>query len=339
MRIWVDCTAAAHPLVLRPIIARLQARGTRSPSPPASTGRRSASSTGSASRTRPWGARRRLAAGQGAGPRRPLARLARSSGRGGRSWRSRTARSTSPSSPPPSGSRRRRCRITSSPACSARSPSARRGGCWCPSDPARPPAQDRRPRAQAGPLPGSQGGLLPGRLRGPTKRCSASSALDRGEGAGRPPAAAGDLRLPRAKTSTAPPSPPRRGRRGGAAVLIPRTEGQGAAARALGARQPDRPRARDRRPEPDRLLRPRRQRRRHDEPRGGRARGSGLHDLQRPDGRRRRALIADGRLQVLDDPAALELRKRETPARVLHPRDPPGPRRRRPGRRRVAQVA
>ena len=27
MRIWVDCTAAAHPLVLRPIIERLQARG------------------------------------------------------------------------------------------------------------------------------------------------------------------------------------------------------------------------------------------------------------------------------------------------------------------------
>jgi predicted glycosyltransferase len=33
------------------------------------------------------------------------------------------------------------------------------------------------------------------------------------------------------------------------------------------------------------------------------------------------ALIADGRLQVLADPAALELRKRETPIGVLHPRD------------------
>jgi predicted glycosyltransferase len=33
------------------------------------------------------------------------------------------------------------------------------------------------------------------------------------------------------------------------------------------------------------------------------------------------ALIADGRLQVLADPAALELRKRETPVGVLHPRD------------------
>ncbi len=34
------------------------------------------------------------------------------------------------------------------------------------------------------------------------------------------------------------------------------------------------------------------------------------------------ALIAAGRLQVLDDPAALPLRKRESPVGVLHPRDP-----------------
>ena len=34
------------------------------------------------------------------------------------------------------------------------------------------------------------------------------------------------------------------------------------------------------------------------------------------------ALIDEGRLRVLDDPAALELRKRTTPAGVLHPRDP-----------------
>src|SRR3954451_14147052 len=27
MKIWVDCTAAAHPLVLRPVIERLRARG------------------------------------------------------------------------------------------------------------------------------------------------------------------------------------------------------------------------------------------------------------------------------------------------------------------------
>ncbi len=34
------------------------------------------------------------------------------------------------------------------------------------------------------------------------------------------------------------------------------------------------------------------------------------------------ALIAAGRLRVLDDPAALELSKRQTPVGVLHPRDP-----------------
>ena len=27
MKVWVDCTAAAHPLVLRPIIERLEAQG------------------------------------------------------------------------------------------------------------------------------------------------------------------------------------------------------------------------------------------------------------------------------------------------------------------------
>jgi len=34
------------------------------------------------------------------------------------------------------------------------------------------------------------------------------------------------------------------------------------------------------------------------------------------------ALIASGRLQVLEDPGALELRKRETPVGVVHARDP-----------------
>ncbi len=34
------------------------------------------------------------------------------------------------------------------------------------------------------------------------------------------------------------------------------------------------------------------------------------------------ALIAEGRLQVLEDPASLQLRRRETPVGVLHPREP-----------------
>ena len=45
MRVWFDCTAAAHPLVLRPIIERSEARGQEVLSPPASTARRSASSS------------------------------------------------------------------------------------------------------------------------------------------------------------------------------------------------------------------------------------------------------------------------------------------------------
>ena len=34
------------------------------------------------------------------------------------------------------------------------------------------------------------------------------------------------------------------------------------------------------------------------------------------------ALIAEGRLQVLEDPAALPLEKRRAPVGVLNPRDP-----------------
>ncbi len=77
-------------------------------------------------------------------------------------------------------------------------------------------------------------------------------------------------------------------------VLIPRTEGQRTA--AIGRAQPRLivPEPGDRRAEPDRLLRPRRQRGRHDEPRGGGARGARLHDLQRPDGCGRRGADRGG---------------------------------------------
>ena len=52
-------------------------------------------------------------------------------------------------------------------------------------------------------------------------------------------------------------------------------------------------RPRGRRPEPDRVRRSRRLGRRHDEPRGGRARHAGLHDLRRA--ARRRGRVADPR--------------------------------------------
>ena len=67
MKVWVDCTAAAHPLVLRPIIERLRAAGHGSRSPRASTARPWASSSGSASRTQRRQPCRRAAARK-AGP-------------------------------------------------------------------------------------------------------------------------------------------------------------------------------------------------------------------------------------------------------------------------------
>ena len=51
------------------------------------------------------------------------------------------------------------------------------------------------------------------------------------------------------------------------------------------------------------------------------------------------ALIAEGRLQVLADPAELPLRKRESPAGVRHPRDPEPPGRGSPRGRREPQLA
>ena len=125
MKVWVDCTAAAHPLVLRPIIERLEARGDEV----FVTAREYGQTRGHPRPARDAvhrrrRARRRLAAGQGAGAGRPLgAAGAARLGAAAASWRSPTARSTSPSSPRSSASPRRRCRTTSSPACSARSPS------------------------------------------------------------------------------------------------------------------------------------------------------------------------------------------------------------------------
>ena len=73
------------------------------------------------------------------------------------------------------------------------------------------------------------------------------------------------------------------------AIVIPRTRGPARARGRARAAVGDRARARGRRPEPDRARRPRGLGRRHHEPRGGRARHPGLHDLRRAPRRRRRA--------------------------------------------------
>ena len=131
MRIWVDCTAAAHPLVLRPIIERLEAAGhevavtareygqTRSPRAPGHpvrvgrpprrrrTPRRRAALARRSLALARWARRPRLRPGARTrlgGPGRGLDRRPRC--------------------------RRSRCRTTSTPACSARSRSAPPAGYW-----------------------------------------------------------------------------------------------------------------------------------------------------------------------------------------------------------------
>ena len=270
MRVWVDCTAAAHPLVLRPIIERLEAEGHE-----VSVTAREYGQTvgilerlGIASRGRSAATRGRETA-----PRRPpSARAPSRSARWARPQRFdlalATARSTSPSSRRCSGSPRCRCRTTSSRASSASSRSAPPRRVLVPD--AIPLEAMRRAGATAAKLfryPGlKEDYYLPTSSR--TRRSSTSSGstgerVDRGG-----PPAAGELRLPRRE-------PGLRGlidacgRRRAQAVVIPRTEASATRCARAGRRAPDRPRAGDRRPEPDRLRRPRGGGGRDDEPRGG----------------------------------------------------------------------
>ena len=97
MKVWVDCTAAAHPLVLRPIIERLEAAGheveVTARALRADRGDPRAARDPVHERRR---ARRRLDARQGGGAGGPQrAALALGAGRGASTWRSPTARSTS----------------------------------------------------------------------------------------------------------------------------------------------------------------------------------------------------------------------------------------------------
>ena len=100
--------------------------------------------------------------------------------------------------------------------------------------------------------------------------------------------AAGDLRVPRPERPPPAPARPARPAEGTVSVVIPRTEGQAEAVRAIGSSRLIVPGAGDRRPEPDRPRRPGGQRRRHDEPRGGGPRDARLHHVRRAHGGRRR---------------------------------------------------
>ena len=216
MRVWVDCTAAAHPLVLRPIVERLEARGHEvevTARDYGADGRRSSSGSGSSTGRRPPRRRRRP-------PARALAlaapqRGARALGAadGASTSRSPTARSTSRSSPRCCGSRPRRCRTTSGPG-------LQRQISWRAARrvivPDAIPVERLRARRRAGgeavSLSRPQGGLLPRRLR--ARRPGARRARARPRpGPGGGPAAAGDLGLPRAELALRARARPARRRR------------------------------------------------------------------------------------------------------------------------------
>ncbi len=106
------------------------------------------------------------------------------------------------------------------------------------------------------------------------------------------------------------------------AVVLPRTAAQRGFHREPAAAVADRAAIRGRGAEPGRARRPRRLRRRHDEPRGGGARNARLHDLRRAPGRRRRSAdplrAGCGRST---DPRAIQLEKRTAEA-IPTKRDP-----------------
>ena len=91
------------------------------------------------------------------------------------------------------------------------------------------------------------------------------------------------------------------------AVVLPRTQAQREYVKALELPSVVVPERRDRRSEPGRAGGPGGLRRRHDEPRGGRARDTGLHDLRRSAGRRRRGPDQRALAASADRPPRIEL--------------------------------
>ena len=283
MKVWVDCTAAAHPLVLRADHRAVRgARATRSSSPPASTGRRSASSTGSGCRTRRSASTAAL---------RSWARCGRSAARSARLGEAGLEAAAGPGARPRVGRPGGRLGGLHHPvgpdaglrvraACSARSPSGSRSGCWCRT----------RSRSSGWPRSAPRSEKL---VRYPGLKEEYYLADFEPD-----PAVLGELGLDREKVLVVVRPPPETseyharndlygatiaaspGPTEAQAVVIPRTDRAGRGGAGARRRQPDRARARDRRPEPDRLRRPRGQRRGDDEPRGRRPRHPRLHDLQ-----------------------------------------------------------
>ncbi len=301
MRVWVDITNSPHVLFFRPLIRLLQADGHDVSITHARV--RADARAARAARDR---SRRRRAPHGGAGVlgkaralagRLPaLRRFAKTRALRPRP-RARLARADPGGAEPRHPERdRARLRVRDAPA-PARA--ARRDARRLPRrDPRRAPRPPRCATAEARPLSGDQGGVLPRRLRARSGRARRDRS---GEGARRRAHAAGRLALPPARQPAlrrrARAARPRRVRpRGRAASHSRATRGDSRARPPVAAR----PGARRRRPEPRRARRPHRLGRWDDEPRGRGARA-------RPPTRRSPAgsapstsmLIAEGRLRPL----------------------------------------
>ena len=188
-------------------------------------------------------------------------------------------------------------------------------------DPAGAARPTRREGREGAPLPGPEGGVLPLRVHARprrARRCSAST---------RPACSPSSARHPRCRSTTAtatrssptcsngsvtiPPSRRSSSPHPGSARCDPR--GGAAVAR--------RPRARDRRAEPDRARRSRRLGGRDDEPRGGRARDARLDDVRRRLGAVDEALDR-GRAAVGADRCRALVVAKKTTAGAVEQRDP-----------------
>ena len=285
MRVWIDLTNSPHVLVMRPVIETLRARGDEV----LITARDFAQTLGLLERFQldhtAIGHHRggKLAAkGVGLVPAlgraRALGERAQDRPRARPRLQRHLGRGEAAADPVRDGVRLR----VGAPAARDQLPAGHARG-RARRDPAGPPDAVRRDRGQVAAVRGPEGGVLPGGLRarpggarraGPGRRAAARGRAH----------AAGRLALPplrRAGVHAGPAAP--EGRAGRRVAADGRAAGR---ARARG--RVHRPRAGDRRAVADRLRRPGDLRRRHDEPRGRRARHTGLDDVRRPARRRRR---------------------------------------------------
>ena len=243
VRVWVDFTNTAHVQVLRPLVELLEEQGHEIEL----TARPLSQTVAMLDR---WGRHAEVIGHHGGAGRLGKAEAAASrvpALRAGRAVAastagSRTARPTCRRSAGCSASRTRRCSTTSGRRSSTTSTAGWRRACSSPTRSPPPGCAVRRPAAEARPLPGAEGGVLPRRFRAGHRRARA----------GRRRPVAGHLRdphrpvvraLPRRLREPAPPPSPaahlgRRRRAGGRRQPQPRPGGGDRCARAAPRARP-----------------------------------------------------------------------------------------------------